>query len=424
MSELEAKELIAKFKCDLEHEEKEKLKKDEEEIVKKIKTVSKFDEFYQLPLLNIINIIENIDNSTDEYFELIKNLFQKIFDNHKSDKNILNLLKAIKCNSNTFTFNEIMNLLSIFNNINIFQSLYQLYKEDLTSPIVDYDYELEQKEKQIHLLQGNLFKMINEKHVSYILPPSESKEEITKSKRRNDNVKKPFFYEPDIFKAIEKGKETSVTYLIEHEGVDVNFCDSYMRSLLSIANILKQTKISEYLISQGAFLTHPKKKSEGSQLIIGLVDYSGGERIKDSLKLDENDNFSGHYNKQLNINGRMYSAEFKDIKEIFSKFICIYGGWSIIFKRCDVIVYHFIINNIQTLDEISNFIYNSMYHNNTTPVIIEFYDEKGPTPKFSSVQIRYQLYKTIHCTFKYYEIALHDDNKIVSTFNSFLSDII
>ena len=78
MGELEATELIAKFKYDIEHEsnEKEKLKQYEEEIVKKIKIVSKLDEFYQLPLINIINIIESIDNSTDEYFELIKNLFR------------------------------------------------------------------------------------------------------------------------------------------------------------------------------------------------------------------------------------------------------------------------------------------------------------------------------------------------------------
>ena len=44
-------------------------------------------------------------------------------------------------------------------------------------------------------------------------------------------MKKPTFHEPNIFKAIEKGKLNSVQYLVEVEGIDVNSKDDKNQEL-------------------------------------------------------------------------------------------------------------------------------------------------------------------------------------------------
>ena len=65
---------------------------------------------------------------------------------------------------------------------------------------IDTDYLIEQKEKEIEKL----------------------KQELTKRGWFEPIIKKPVIFEPDIFIAAKEGKLSSVQYLIEKEGIDVN----------------------------------------------------------------------------------------------------------------------------------------------------------------------------------------------------------
>ena len=173
--------------------------------------------FFKLPLINIFSIISNYDfsNQGTNQFSFLNFIISNILKEHSKEYGILYLLKhihfsSLESNNEKLTIEEIINLLTLFQNVELFQQLSSKNYEKETHSIKDYSYEIEQKDKFISELQTNLeeYKL---KYLTVRYPP------ITE---------KPKDYESDFFEACRDGKLSSVRYLIENEGVDINryFC--------------------------------------------------------------------------------------------------------------------------------------------------------------------------------------------------------
>ena len=252
-------DIIGKLKTEIEKGKNEDLIKFYEiQLSKNILNVCEIEDFYSLSLTNIKNILEMIEyKKIDNYYSIIHDILIKVIQKYQNNPSILDLLRSIQCNQNTFTIDESITLLSLFPNVPLFSNLFTLYQDFLALPDIDFDYKLSIRDSEIKKLQDHI----------------QSLENIVKTQPKNPNIKKPFFYESDIFKAIEKGKLTSVQYLIEHENVDVNLCNESNETLLDISQKYKQNDITNYLSQQGA-QSKPHKRVKNDEITILLLCYS------------------------------------------------------------------------------------------------------------------------------------------------------
>ena len=186
----------------------------ENEILKNFDQIQelKTKNFFKLPIINIFSIISNYDfsNHGTNQFSFLNYIISNIYEEHSKENGILYLLKHIHFSSseseNDLTVEEIINLLNLFQNVDLFQQLSSKKYEKETLPIKDFSFEIEQKNKTSSELQTNL--------EEYKLKYLELQYPLI--------LEKPKDYESDIFKACEKGKLSSVRYLIENEGVNKN----------------------------------------------------------------------------------------------------------------------------------------------------------------------------------------------------------
>ena len=191
--------------------------------------------FYSLPLNIILSIIEDIDFSDfDDPLLVIKTLVQNI-DLHFPNDSAL-ILHSIHANDFLDQCKECVEMLGLFSSCDIFQKLSELYTDESSFPRLDFEYEIQQKEKQILELKAKL----NEQDIipSYTFDPI---------------IEKPSDFEPDIHKAAYEGKLESVQYLIEKQGVNKDLPNKDKESPLFKACRGGHLKIVEYLIEkQGA----------------------------------------------------------------------------------------------------------------------------------------------------------------------------
>ena len=230
----------------------------------------------------------------------------------------------------------------------------ELYKEELTSPEVDYEFELSKKDDEIKQLK----EQIQNNKTSNSSPAK-------KVPILNPNMKKPFFFEPDIFKAIEKGKLSSVKYHIEHDNINVNLKNSKGETLLMIAQNFHQNEIAQYLTDQGGTLINKRSQipiDNGSYLIkilfIGDIETKKAEFVNTLFNPREYDKLTlygnyriyemqiGDYNVKLHISDTGGQEKFRKLPKI-------------VFRDIKVIVFTYAIHSYETFTNVQKYIKNA-----------------------------------------------------------------
>ena len=197
-----------------EYNRQEKIEKYETKLSKNVEELSKIEDFYNLPLKYIFSIISKIDFSLleeiDETIEMIQNIIKNIINKHFEEKETILILQNINFTTiSFFSFEEILSILELIKNCPILVNFCNLYKEQNKLVDKDYEYEILQKDKEIEQLKNQL------NPVS--LDQSEGQICITFL----PITKKPIDYEPDLYRACENGKLTSIQWLHEKENVDI-----------------------------------------------------------------------------------------------------------------------------------------------------------------------------------------------------------
>ena len=191
---------------------------------------------------NIFSVISKVDfneiEESDKIIELLQDITKNIIKSHSTEKETILILQNI--NSTTFSFEEIFSILKLITNCPILVKLCNLYNEQNKEVCVDYNYELEQKEKVIE-------KLNQENKIIHKLFP---------------NGKIPIDIEFDIFQACKAGDLNSVKWLIEENHVNPNsrisestyplFDKKSNFTPLIFACLNNSLPIVEYLLQKGA----------------------------------------------------------------------------------------------------------------------------------------------------------------------------
>ena len=223
-------------------EELSKTKKDNELIENLYKSISNgienassLDEFYDIPYTNLYNIISKVDFSTVEnYIDVIKTIINKFYEKYNKG---VGLLSVISCKSCIFTMRDIIEILKCFKNSDLLSKLWDSFNDNEELPVVDYEYEIERREKKIEEL-----KEFGEDIDSPVTQP-------------------PPDFEPNIHKAAELGKLSSVKYLIGTGRASV-FSQTNKKKRntpLHFACLNGHLNVIKYLIKQGARITISNK---------------------------------------------------------------------------------------------------------------------------------------------------------------------
>ena len=237
---------------------KEVIQSYEEILSKNIEDLSKNDFFFNLPLQNILSIISKVnfnklkENSNDILENVIKNTIKM----HFEEKETILLLQNINKNTiSLFSYENILSIMKLITNCPILVKFCKLYNEQLQLPVVDYEYEIQQKDKEIERLK-KYSKKVNQTNKDNLVFDLKKVEFTPIMKKPN-----MFLYVKNIFTACKYDKLPSVQWLIEKENVDPNIridaddnrFEFYAGSTpLHIASQNGNLQIVEYLIYKGA----------------------------------------------------------------------------------------------------------------------------------------------------------------------------
>ena len=244
--------LIKSLQESIGDSEKEKLVSEyETKLSQKIDEISENSQFYKLPTANILSVVSRADFSKSKNCSiviqnLVKNMSNECFsqqngaeENESSGKlsvgSEILLLKAVKCEKCDLSLDDCLQILSTVKDCDLFEKTVQLIKDLQNNMEKECEARLQEKESEIKELRDKLNSISN-----------------STPTKRSSPMKKPLFFEPDVFKAVEKGKLSSVQYHIEHDGVDINLKNEKRQSLLYLSLLYKQTDVYSYLVSKGA----------------------------------------------------------------------------------------------------------------------------------------------------------------------------
>ena len=163
---------------------------------KRIDIASSMEEFYDIPYKNVCKIIKNVDFSTVENnVHVIKTLICKF--QEKFNFTSIILLGIISCKTCMFTMEDLIEIFQCFKTSQLLEKLCNIYNEYQKLPSIDYEYEIERRERKIKEL-----KEFGEEFDTPVSTP-------------------PLDFEPNIHKAAEYGKLSSVRYLIETKNANI-----------------------------------------------------------------------------------------------------------------------------------------------------------------------------------------------------------
>ena len=167
----------------------------EEQLSENIKELSEYENFFNLLLNNIFSVISKVDfnemEENDKSIDIIKNIIKNLINKHFEEKETILILQNL--NLTTFSsYQDIFSILDLITNCPILVSFCSLFKEQEQLVDKDFEYELQQKDKEIEKLKQGVSNF----------------PEITE---------KPIDFEPDIFKTCKEGKLSSVQWLTEKE---------------------------------------------------------------------------------------------------------------------------------------------------------------------------------------------------------------
>ena len=187
--------------------------------------------------------------------------------------------------------------MSLFTQCNIFIQLNQKFHENEKEVDVDVDYLIEQKEKEIKELKKEM-------------------------------LKKPKDFEPDIFIAARDGKISSLEYLIEKEGVDMNiqakkyYDDDIICkgcNALHIACMCGNLEVVQYLLEKGADI---ESLSSNGSTPLYLASYNGNtEVVKYLISKGANKNFKNKYGSTPYLGACGYPKSDQSQRDIIQKLL-------------------------------------------------------------------------------------------------------
>ena len=214
----------------------------EKTIASNISIAIKNKAFFSLPLNNILSIVSQIAFSKQyEHISLIKSIITETITAHSDEKETVLLLHYLKTNDLDLTLDSCVDLLSLFTQCDLCVQLHKTFHEFDNTVEVDTNYLIEQKDREIDQLKHKLTKKTKPR-----FPP------ITQ---------KPVVFIPNIFLAVKEGDLSSIQYLIEKEGVDINQIsqnedDTHFigkgLTPLHIACLNDRSLVVQYLIEKGA----------------------------------------------------------------------------------------------------------------------------------------------------------------------------
>ena len=215
--------LISKLKTLVEEGgSKKKIEAYEDVVVEEIEKYVKEESFYELPTNEILKIVVKSEiGDIDVLCELVSRTRSK---KRGESTLLLNVIKREEA-----TLEECIKILSTFKQCPICQLTSELFNGDKKMPERDYEHEIEILKKEIEKLQ-NKTKETEEKKTCF--PPV---------------TEKPSDFESDILKAAEKGKLTSVQYLVEECHADVETKDNYGRTPIMRASCYGKLEVVKYL---------------------------------------------------------------------------------------------------------------------------------------------------------------------------------
>ena len=119
-----------------------------------VKILSSTEEFYDLPIERIIGVISRIDFSIiKNNYHIIKTFVKNTAKKHgKKANSLLNVLNIEKCN---LTSEQSMKILEYFDDNPLLKNAMKMLNEN-PDVNLDYDYELEQRDKKIDELQKKI----------------------------------------------------------------------------------------------------------------------------------------------------------------------------------------------------------------------------------------------------------------------------
>ena len=158
----------------------------EDYISRNIAIASKQSLLYDLPINAICSIIQRSDFSEmKDSFEIISTIITSAIKNHK-DEAILLLNSFKKNNLPILQTNDCINILSHFNSSDICIELGELYNSDINMPERDWEYELNERNKQIEALQNELNEMKKSQEQNKQTQELQEQKENKSSSSKND----------------------------------------------------------------------------------------------------------------------------------------------------------------------------------------------------------------------------------------------
>ena len=195
---------------------------------KNISDLVETESFFDLPLNTIFSIISQ---TTDDNlsFDIIKQFIEKTYQSHKDEKETIMILFYIpEIFLNSFTEEQLFDILQIFQNCNFIKILCDSHQENEFALTKDTSYETEQYEQKVEKIM---------------------------------NIEK------DIFQAIKEGKINDVKYLIEKNNSDyMNKKDQRGDSIIEFAILNGQLEIVKLLLNKNQKLIHFKGEKQWTLL--------------------------------------------------------------------------------------------------------------------------------------------------------------
>ena len=210
----------------------------EERLIENIDQLLTNDDFFHLPLVNIFSVLSKIDfMDIDNAFIILQNFIQKTVKSHFEEKETILIFQSIDTTNISLLYEKILSILEIFTNCPILRQLSRLHQQEKQQPVIDYDYEFHEKDKEIEKLKLQINEL-EQAMDSVIYEPIYEKPTI--------------YFEPDIFIACEEGHLLSVKWLIKKKKGVKNKTDSIKRTPLHYACLAGQLQIVKYLLYKNA----------------------------------------------------------------------------------------------------------------------------------------------------------------------------
>ena len=229
--------------------------------IQNIKELSTNAGFINLPLKSILSVISYIDFSLisekSVLLKILRNFIQNTINVHYGEKETIMLLQYVDMNEIYFSYEEFFSFIEIFTNCSFLRQFFQSYVDHEKLPEKDFNYLLQQKDKEIISLKQNLFNNYASK--DKCLFHQESKKEPFKDFGNTHLTEERVL---NIFEACRYGILPRVQYMIENENVPKdktveinNFSFKYYEgdTLLHIASINKHLPIVQYFIEKQNF---------------------------------------------------------------------------------------------------------------------------------------------------------------------------